>query len=190
MSEVQSIKAGDLDVACRIEGPPAAPVVLLAHGVLASHRIWDAAAALMATDFRVVRYDLRGHGGTTVTRPPYSIGILAGDAIALMDALEISKVHFIGTSLGGMIGQVLGAAHSDRLLSLTLANTTAVQATPKAWEERAAIAAADGIAPLVAPTLQRWFTPECFQRDASMIEIVRAEALRTSVEGFVGCALA
>jgi 3-oxoadipate enol-lactonase len=85
---------------------------------------------------------------------------------------------------------VLGAAHGDRLLSLTLANTTAVQATPKVWEERAALAAAQGVTPLVEPTLQRWFTSECFQRDASMIELVRAEALRTSVQGFVGCALA
>lgn len=188
MSDVQFIRVGDLDVACRIDGPSAAPVVLLAHGVLISHRVWDGVAARIEGQWRVIRYDLRGHGGTTSTKAPYTMDLLAADAIALLDALQVGQAHFVGTSLGGMIGQLVGARHGDRLRSLTLANTTAVQGTPKAWQERAALALAKGVHPLVEPTLQRWFTPECFSSNADLINTMRVEALRTSVDGFVGCA--
>jgi 3-oxoadipate enol-lactonase len=190
MAEVQLVRVGELEVACRIDGPPAAPVVLLAHGVLASHRVWDAVAERLATQWRVVRYDLRGHGGTTSTKPPYTMELLATDAVALLGALKVGQAHFVGTSLGGMFGQLIGARHGGHLLSLTLANTTAVQGDPQAWQQRAALALANGVRPLVEPTLHRWFTPGCFASNADLLETMRAEALRTSVDGFVGCAQA
>lgn len=190
MSTVQIVRIGELDVAYRSDGPADAPVILLAHGVMTSHRVWDDLAPSLTKDWRVVRYDLRGHGGTTASRPPYTMELLAADAVALLDALSIGRAHFIGTSLGGMIGQVLGVNHAERLLSLTLANTTAVQGTPKAWEERIAVAAYKGLSPLIEPTLHRWFTPECHERNPALIDMMRGEAQRTSLHGFIGCAIA
>ncbi|MBN8490756.1 MAG: alpha/beta fold hydrolase [Burkholderiales bacterium] len=184
------IRAGDIDLACRVEGPDDAPVVLLVHGVLTSHRIWDGVAARLAGAWRLVRYDLRGHGNSGATSSPYTMVQLALDALSVLDALGIGRAHVVGTSLGGMIGQVLGAAHGDRLVSLTLANTTVLQPAPKAWEERAAVAREKGVAALVDATLQRWFTPTCLREQPALIEAVRREALRTSVDGFVGCAAA
>lgn len=188
MPELQFVRAGGFDVACRLEGPADAPAVLLVHGILASSRVWDGVAERLSDEWRVIRYDLRGHGATAATPPPYTMEVLAGDAIALLDALAVGQAHFVGTSLGGMIGQVLGAHHADRLLSLTLANTTATQGFPKAWEERSDVALSKGVQTLVEPTLQRWFTRQCLERDFQVIETMRSEALRTSVDGFVGCA--
>jgi 3-oxoadipate enol-lactonase len=189
-TEVTLVRAGDLDVAVRIEGPPDAPAVLLVHGVLASHRIWDGLVARLKAEWRVVRYDLRGHGGTTATLPPYTIAQLARDAVALLDGLGVLQAHVIGTSLGGMIGQVLGAEHGDRVLSLTLANTTSLQSMPKAWEDRAAVARDSGMVAVVDAAVQRWFTPTCLREQPSLMEAVRRDAIRTRVDGFVGCAMA
>jgi 3-oxoadipate enol-lactonase len=189
-TQALTLPAGDLDVACHVDGPADAPVLLLIHGVLASHRIWDGVVARLVSSWRIVRYDLRGHGSTSSTQPPYTIEGLARDAVAVLDALHIERAHVIGTSLGGMIGQVLGAENADRVQSLTLANTTALQPAPQAWEERALIARDKGITGLVDATLQRWFTPACFREQPELIDAVQREVLRTSVDGFVGCALA
>jgi 3-oxoadipate enol-lactonase len=190
MADIQSLRANGLDVACRVEGPPDAPAVLLVHGILTDHRIWDAIATRLVPQFRVVRYDLRGHGGSSAPPGPYTMAQLADDVPPLLDALGIARVHFIGSSLGGMIGQQVGARHADRLLTLTLANTAAVQGAPAAWEERVAVARSKGVAALADPTLQRWFTPGFRATHPKEIERVKALLLGTSVEGFAGCAMA
>lgn len=187
---MRTVRAGQLDVLCSAEGRADAPVVLLVHGVLASHRLWDGVADRLAPDWRVVRYDLRGHGGTGATPAPYTIAQLAQDAVALLDTLGVRQAHVVGTSLGGMIAQRLGAEHGERVLSLTLANTTAVQRTPQAWQERAELVRGKGVAALADITVQRWFTPAFLREQPEVIDTVRCELLRTSVEGFVGCALA
>jgi 3-oxoadipate enol-lactonase len=190
MSEISRIRAGGLEVAYRLEGPDAAPVVMLSHSVLTDHRMWDDVAQGLAARFRVLRYDIRGHGGSPATPAPYTMAQLSGDALALLDALQLKQVHFVGTSLGGMIGQQLAARHGDRLLTLTLANTTAVQGAPAAWDDRAAVARRDGVGALADPTLQRWFTQRF--RESAPGQVARlAEQIRaTSVEGFAGCAAA
>jgi len=173
-----------------IEGPHDAPVVMLAHGVLTSHRMWDGVATLLRSRWRVLRYDLRGHGGAAVPPPPYTMADLADDAVALLDRLGIDRVHFVGSSLGGMFGQRLGALHGSRLLSLTLANTTAVQPAPTVWQQRIDAARAHGVVPLVEPTLQRWFTAPFLAAGGETVECMRQLAMSTPVDGFVGCATA
>jgi 3-oxoadipate enol-lactonase len=186
---LNTVRVGDLDVAWRAEGPAEAPVVMLAHGVLTDHRAWDGVARRLAGAYRVLRYDLRGHGRSSAPPPPYTMEQLADDVPALLDALGIGPVHFIGTSLGGMIGQQLGARPGERLLSLTLANTSAVQPAPQAWEERAALARQAGsVAPLAEGTLQRWFTPGFAASAPGEIERMRGILRQTSVAGFEGCA--
>lgn len=190
MSDVQAVRVNGHDVAFRIDGPSGAPAVLLVHGLLTDHRIWDALSARLAQDFRVVRYDLRGHGRSSAPPGPWTMAQLADDVPALLDALGIPQAHCIGSSLGGMIGQQVGARHGSRLLTLTLANTAAVQGAPAAWEERVAIARAKGLAALADPTLQRWFTPGFRATHPAEMARVKELLLGTSVEGFAGCAAA
>lgn len=174
-----------------IEGPDEAPVAMLAHGILTSLGMWDAVAVALASRWRVLRYDLRGHGKTSAPASPYAMSDLADDAVQLLDTLDIEKVHFVGSSLGGMIGQQIAARFPARLLSLTLANTTAVQGTPDAWEHRRAVAqAADGVGPLVKPTLQRWFTSGFLHRRPEDVSRMEQLAVQTSLPGFLGCAAA
>ena len=190
MSAPATVRAGDIEVAYELQGAPGAPVVMLAHGILSAHGMWAEVARALRPRWRVLAYDLRGHGGTTATQPPYTMDRLARDAIALLDALGLERVHFIGSSLGGMVGQRLGAHHAGRLHSLTLANTSAVQGAAAAWQERIATAQAQGVAPLVETTLQRWFTPAFLAGDPGPVQRMRALAAATDPRGFCGCAAA
>jgi 3-oxoadipate enol-lactonase len=190
MSEVRTIKAAGLEIAYRQEGKAGAPAVLLSHSVLSDHRMWDPLVQRLAADYSVLRYDTRGHGRSSAPPAPYTLAQMADDVPVLLDALKIQRVHFIGSSLGGMIGQQLGARHGGRLLSLTLANTGAVQGAPAVWEERVALARSQGIAALAEPTLQRWFTQAYGEQNPAVLERMRSYLLDTAVEGFAGCALA
>lgn len=185
---LQKISVDGVEVAFRLEGDSDSPVVMLAHGLLADHTMWDELVRLLAPNHRVLRYDLRGHGRTSVPPLPWTMGGLATDAVALLDALGLQKVHFIGSSLGGMIGQQVGANHSDRLYSLTLANTGAVQPAPAAWDERIAVARAKGTSALADGTLQRWFTPAFAHTAPTEIRQMREVLSGTAVEGYVGLA--
>jgi 3-oxoadipate enol-lactonase len=190
MSAMSRARIAGVELAYRFDGEPAAPVVMLAHSVLTDHAMWDAVAQRLASSYRVLRYDTRGHGASSAPPPPYTMALLADEAVGLLDALRVDRVHFIGTSLGGMVGQQLGARHGARLLSLTLANTTAVQGAPGAWDERAAVARAKGVAALAGPTLQRWFTDDFRERAPQEVARIGAMIEHTCVDGFVGCAAA
>jgi 3-oxoadipate enol-lactonase len=183
-------RVGDIDVAYELEGPAGAPVVMLAHGILSTHSMWRGVAEALLPRWRVLGYDLRGHGATRSSEPPYTMQRLADDAIALLDALDLPRVHFIGASLGGMIGQRLAAQRGERLLSVTLANTTAVQGAPQAWQDRIATAQERGVGLLVEPTLQRWFTASYLAADPEPVQRLRELASDTDVRGFCGCAAA
>ncbi len=190
MSDLSHVRVGDLDVAYRLEGAEGRPVLLLMHGILTDHRMWDALVDRLGETFGILRYDLPGHGGSSAPPPLYTMEQLADDAVGLLDALQLRQVHLIGTSLGGMIGQQVGARHPSRLLSLTLANTAAQQAAPAAWDERIALARRSGVGALADPTLQRWF-PAAFL-EASPAEAARLRAIlcATTVDGYAGCAQA
>jgi 3-oxoadipate enol-lactonase len=178
------------EVAYRREGRQGAPVVLLVHGLLSDHRLWDPVVERLMGDYEILRPDLRGHGRSSAPPPPYTMEQLADDVPALLDALGVQRVHFVGTSLGGMIGQQLAVRHPQRLLSLTLANTGAVQGAAGPWDERIGLAREKGVAALAEPTLQRWFTPQVRQSAPAEMERLRGMLLDVSRDGYVGCATA
>jgi 3-oxoadipate enol-lactonase len=189
-ANVRVLQLPGQQIACRQEGRDGAPVVVLVHGILSDHRMWDPVVAQLAGDFGILRYDLRGHGRSSAPPAPYTMTELADDVIALLDALGLQQVHLIGTSLGGMIGQQVGARHGHRLLSLTLANTGAMQAAPAAWEERVVTVRRSGVAALAEATMQRWFPARYREQAPAEVERMRALLLETSVEGYAGCAQA
>ncbi|MNX94637.1 3-oxoadipate enol-lactonase 2 [compost metagenome] len=180
-----------MDLQVRIDGSDG-PWVVLAHALGANLSLWDDTARHLAPRYRILRYDLRGHGGSDAPIGSYTMARLADDVAALMDTLEIPQAHFCGVSVGGMIGQTLGVRHAERLLSLTLVDTqdhTPMTAHPM-WANRIGQAEAHGMAGMVNATLERWLTAGFREAHPEAVERVRRMLLGTPVEGYVGVAQA
>lgn len=123
-------------------GPSTGGVVCFAHALLADGGMWaDQATTLVEAGVQVLRIDMRGHGGSDSPSMRCSVEDLAGDVIAVLDHLCLDRVHFVGLSIGGVIGQSIAARYPDRLLSLVLSDTN-VASAPNAkalWSERVAL---------------------------------------------------
>ncbi len=116
----------DVDTASiryRVQGPEDAPPLVLSNSLGTSMWMWDAQMPSFSRNFRVLRYDSRGHGGSSAPVGPYTIERLARDVIGLLDALNIRRVHFCGLSMGGLVGMWLGVHASERIDRLVLCNT-------------------------------------------------------------------
>jgi 3-oxoadipate enol-lactonase len=169
----------------RFDGPVGAPVVMLSHSLGANMAMWDPQMEVLTSRYRVLRYDLRGHGSSDVPIGAYSLDRLGRDVIELLDSLSIERVHFCGLSLGGMIGQWLGVRAPARLTSLTLANTSAYMGPPSGWDDRIVAVRASGVAAIRDAVLVRWFTP-----DFTDTAIVGAMIEATDPQGYAGCCAA
>ena len=135
------------------------PWITLSHSLACSSEMWKPQVELLKKHFTVLCYDTRGHGKTEATKGPYTLEQLADDAHALLQHLKIDKTHWMGLSMGGMIGQVLAIRHPECLDKVIIADSTG-KAPPigvAMWGERAQLARDKGMAALVEPTLGRWF---------------------------------
>ena len=121
---MKKIQVGDITMAYRWDGATSGPVVMMAHAMGTSHRIWDWQLPALSDRYRILRYDFRGHGDTEAPPGPYTLDQFVKDAVGIMDTLELDKVHWVGISTGGMIGQGVAIDHGSRLHSLILCNTT------------------------------------------------------------------
>jgi 3-oxoadipate enol-lactonase len=186
------IKANGILMNYELSGRADGPVVAFSHSLASSTIMWEPQLEALEPGWRVLRYDTRGHGGSEPVQGPYSFELLADDLVGLLDALSIRKVHFVGLSMGGMIGQALGLHHAGRLLSLALCDTS--PASPpearRAWAERIEQVRAEGLAPQLEPTMQRWFTPDYLKRESPMLDRIRRQFLATPFNGYAGCAQA
>ena len=181
-------KVGDIRIAYRWDGPSDGPVVMMAHAMGTSHRIWDLQMSALADRYRVLRYDWRGHGDTDAPEGPYTLGQFEADAVGLMDALGLDRVHWVGISTGGMIGQGLGIHHPGRVSTLTLCNTTA-QSGPwyRNWvAERQAVVRRDGMVPVWDMTERLWFTDAFVRAAPPAYRAVRDVFVATQVPGYLG----
>jgi 3-oxoadipate enol-lactonase len=171
-----------------VEGPPGAPAVVLVHPLGVTHRLWDATAAALRDSYRVVRYDVRGHGASTTPPGPYSLAEMAEDARELLDALGLDAVHVVGMSMGGCIAMALALAHPARVRSLVLCDTTASYGsgvTPM-WEDRIHVAETAGMTPeLVERTMAIWFSPAYRARRKEVVDGVAAMLAATDPRGYV-----
>jgi len=170
-----------------IHGRQGAPWLTFSHSLACSVRMWDPQIAAFKDSYRILVYDTRGHGASTPAKGPYSFEMLADDIYELLKNLKIQRTHFVGLSMGGMIGQTLALRHPQVVDRLVLADTGHAQ-TPQAleqWQERIKIAESKGLEPLVQATLERWFTAP-FRSDPAVMKI--ADLIRkTPVAGYVGC---
>jgi 3-oxoadipate enol-lactonase len=180
------VRAGGLVVHVRVAGPPEAPPLVMLHSLGTSLHVWDAQADTLAANYRVIRPDLRGHGLTGVPDGPYTLAAMAGDVLAVLDALGVAAAHVAGLSIGGAVAQALAAEAPGRVRSLILCDTALAFPPPTPWRERAATVRAHGMEPLVQPVLARWVTAEFL--DAPEAEGLRAMLRRTAPEGYAGAA--
>jgi 3-oxoadipate enol-lactonase len=179
-----------LSVHYRVEGPAGAPPLLLIHSLGTTMEMWAPQAAALAGKFRVVSYDLRGHGLSEATDGPYTLELLAGDALGLLDHLGLERAHVAGVSLGGMIGQTLGIQAGGRVRSLVLGDTASLIGPKSNWDSRAATIRADGMASIVDAVLSRWFTPGFIQAEPQIARGFGAMLLRMPAEAYISAASA
>jgi 3-oxoadipate enol-lactonase len=183
------IKANGIQINYELSGKKGVPVVVLSHSLSCSLMMWNPQMEALNPHFQVLRYDMRGHGGSEAPAGPYTLELLGKDVIGLLDALNIDRVHFVGLSIGGMIGQCLALNHPHRLKSLALCDTMAVvleEAQP-IFQERIDTVRAKGVESQLEPTMERWFTPSFLKSNPPMLGVIRKEFLATPVEGYIGC---
>jgi 3-oxoadipate enol-lactonase len=187
---IRKVSVNGVELAYRLDGAADGRVVMMSNSLMCDHTMWDINVPVFTDRYRTLRYDTRGHGSSGTTPGPYSIAMLADDAVRLLDALGIRQVHFIGLSMGGMIGQQIGARYPERIYSLSLCDTASEMPPRSMWEERLSIASRQGTAGLLDATIQRWFTGPYIARKPESIEKVRRMILSTGIEGFAACASA
>ncbi|MFC4931571.1 3-oxoadipate enol-lactonase [Massilia sp. GCM10023247] len=175
----------------RCDGERGRPTVVLSNSLGTDLTMWDAQASVLATRFNVVRYDTRGHGGSVgqsgATPGPYTIELLGRDVLALLDHLDVERAHFVGLSMGGVIGQWLGAHAPERLHKLVLANTASKIGTEEGWRARAASVRACGMADIAAGSPGRWFTPAFVERQAVVVGTMQKTVRGLDPEGYAAC---
>ena len=189
-NDPEKIKVNGVELAYRLDGPENGHVVMLSNSLMSNYGMWDVTVPALTDRYRVLRYDTRGQGRSGATPGPYSIEMLADDAIGLIDQLGIRRVHFAGLSMGGMIAQQIGARYADRVYSLSVCDSASQMPPRSMWEERLLTAQTKGAAALVDLMIQRWFTPPFVARDPDTIEKVRRMIAATPVEGYIACASA
>jgi len=170
-----------------VEGPSDAPALIFSNSLGSTLVTWDPQARELSRDFRVVRYDHRGHGDSPVPAGPYQISDLGGDVLWFMDRLGISRAHFCGLSMGGMVGMWLGAHAPDRIDRLVLLCTSARFAPAEAWAKRAVTVRARGTGAVADAVVGRWFTPPYAAANPDVIDRMRAMIAATPAEGYAAC---
>jgi 3-oxoadipate enol-lactonase len=184
------VQTANLRTYYRLEGDGGQPVVMFAHSLGVDQAQWDPQVPDLLPHFQVLRYDIRGHGASDVTPGDYTMELLARDALALADALDIREFAFCGLSLGGMIGQWLGANAADRVTHLALANTTARFADPIPMDQRRLTVLREGMGAVADAVMGRFFTPETLASGLPEVAIMRHKLLATDPVGYAGCCAA
>ena len=187
-SGIEIQRVGDIDIAYRWDGVPDGPTLMMAHAMGTSQRIRDLQVPALADRYRLLRYGGRGHGDTNAPEGPYSLRQFEADAVGLMDVLGLDKVHWVGISTGGMIGQGLAINHPDRIASLILCNTTS-QADDwcRGWvAERQAVVRRNGMVPVWDMTKRLWFPDSYVDAGGADYQATRDVFIRTKVPGYLG----
>jgi len=167
-------------------------VILLSNSLGADRTMWWPQRALLESRFTVLSYDTRGHGGSDTPPGPYSFDDLVADAVAVLDHFGVTKAAYMGLSLGGMTGLGLALAHPDRLTRLICADARAEASEPfvKSWDDRLGTLQSRGIEGVWLETVGRWFTEKWRADNPEDLARMRAAFLRTTADGYAGCAAA
>ena len=179
------IEANQIQINCELSGQPLGGKVVLSHVIGSSLVMWEPQMAMLNERFRVLRYDTRGLGSSSAPNQPYSMEMLVADAVALLDAVGFDRVHWVGLSLGAMIGMGIAINHPDRLQSLTLCDSMAIvrESGKGIWKERLSSTSMES---LVEGAVARWFTESYCKTKPSGYQLNRSQFLSTSLAGYLG----
>ena len=171
-----------------VSGKDSAPPVLLHHPLATNLTIWDELTAALEPTYRVIRLDARGHGKTEAPAGPYDISALATDVVALMDHLGVKQTRYLGLSMGGFVGQVLGLEHASRCHSLVLVSTSSdMTAGRELWEARISTVSKDGMSKAVVDaSMTRWLSPNALTTKPALVARLGAMVAATPPAGFLG----
>ncbi|MEW9702532.1 alpha/beta fold hydrolase [Paenibacillus sp. SI8] len=174
-------------IAYRFDGPASGPVLVLANSIATTLNMWDGQIAELSKHFRVLRYDFRGHGASDAPAGAYSIDRMGRDVIELLDALNISKVHFLGLSLGGIVGQWLGIHVPERIDRLILVTTSSYLGPAETFDRLiAAVRQAENLSEIADMFIGNWFPPHMLETEGDVISSFRAMVLSTNPQGLAG----
>ncbi|HEX4986372.1 MAG TPA: 3-oxoadipate enol-lactonase [Burkholderiales bacterium] len=181
------IKANGIDIHYTVQGE--GPWIVMSHSLACDVSMWDEQVQMLKSKYKVLCFDTRGHGASDAPATDYTLDMLSGDLLGLLDGLSIGNPHYVGLSMGGMIGMTFALKHPGRLRTLVLCDTSS-RVPPEAgpvWEGRIKTAKEQGMEPLVEPTLQRWFTEPFYKSNKVMMERVGALIRGTKPAGYIGC---
>jgi 3-oxoadipate enol-lactonase len=189
MGDLATLTTGDgCRIAYRLDGPADKPVLVLSNSIGTTLNMWDIQIPDLSKHFRVLRYDTRGHGASDGPAGAYSMDRLGRDVIELLDALNISRVHFCGLSLGGIIGQWLGIHTPNRIDRLILCNASSFLGPAEQWDNRiASVLQAENMSETAEMFLSHWFPPKMLENQSAIVGTIRAMLLATQPQGFAGC---
>jgi len=184
------IYAGGETFNVQIDGPADAPALILSNSLGTTLEMWDQQIPAFTRHFRVIRYDTRGHGKSTAKDGPYSIDQLGRDVLAIMDALNLRMVHWIGLSMGGMVGMWLLANARQRIGRAVLANTGAFMGSPDIWNTRIRSARNGDMDSIAAGSVDRWFTKEFQEKAPDTVKRIISMVRDTPPLGYASCCAA
>ncbi|HEY5291071.1 MAG TPA: 3-oxoadipate enol-lactonase [Burkholderiales bacterium] len=181
------ISANGIDINYSIEGE--GPWLAMSHSLACNLRMWDEEAKRLSKRYKVLRYDTRGHGESSAPSGAYTLDLLADDLYGLLRALGVQSAHFVGLSMGGMVGQTFALKYPGMFKSLALCDTTSRYPAEAAglWVERIKTVETKGMEPMVEPTLARWFTEPFREARPEVVEKVAAMIRTTPAPGYIGC---
>jgi 3-oxoadipate enol-lactonase len=175
----------DLRIHYDLAGPSSAPILVFSNSLGSNLSMWDPQASALQKEFRVLRYDTRGHGQSSVTPGPYSIDQLARDVVGLLDKLQLERVHFCGLSMGGQTGMWLALNAPIRLNRLILSNTAAKIGTPEIWNSRIEAVRKGGMESISTAVMERWFSAEHRSKSPNSVATAKHMLESTSSEGYL-----
>src|SRR5688572_13118559 len=181
---------GGTAIKYEVDGDPGAPPLLLINSIGSTREMWTRQMDAFRTAFRVIRYDARGHGTSSVPQGPYTVDQLGGDALAILDDAGVPSAHVCGISLGGITAQWLGLNVPGRVRGLVLANTAARIGTVESWTERIGLVHQRGMSAVADVAMERWFTPAFRQRDPETVRVFRTMVQNCPTDGYLGCCAA
>ena len=170
-----------------LAGPEHGPALVFSNSLGTNLGMWDPQMTELARTNRILRYDMRGHGKSSVTPGPYTIPQLAGDVVALLDGLGIEKADFCGLSMSGMIGMELARRAPQRMRKVVVCNTAPKLGSVAAWNTRIQTVQAGGMKAVAEGVIERWFTPEFRAGSPAVVQSTRQMLLDTPAEGYAAC---
>ena len=193
MGSTQTVSVSGVNIATYIDGEQGRPWIVLSNSLASDYSSWDDQLSLLTQNFRVLRYDTRGHGRSAAPEGPYTFDHLTGDVLGLMDHYGIEKANFLGLSMGGMTGLGVAIEHPSRIARLICCDARSDAPPPFVdnWTARiASVESAGNLEPVAAFNKGRWFTPAFIASHPYVVDKVMKMILATSTRGYIGCARA